>query len=53
MIIEWQGREGQYALGDIDRKTNRVTRWFFYSIIIFIIGMFMQTEETPFIYFQF
>mgnify|MGYP000029433189 CR=1 FL=1 len=51
--IEWIGREGQYAISDIFSNRNRLIRWAFYSLIISLIGIFMQTEETPFIYFQF
>lgn len=53
MTIEWQGRQGQYAISNIDSKLNRPLRWIFYSLIIFAIGMFMPSIETPFIYFQF
>lgn len=53
LIIEWFGRERQYALERFGFKWPRLLRWTFYSFIIFLIGMFMQTEETPFIYFQF
>lgn len=53
MTVEWMGREQQYAIANIGQKFNRPLRWALYSLIIFAIGMFMQTEETPFIYFQF
>ena len=53
IVIEWLGREQQYALADLGLKWKRHYRWLFYSFIIFLIGMYMQTEETPFIYFQF
>jgi len=53
VLIEWDGRKGQYAISDIHLKLNRPIRWAFYSFITFLIGMFMQTQETPFIYFQF
>jgi len=52
-LIEWIGREDNFALEKIGLKWNRLLRWTLYSIIIFIIGMFMQTHEMPFIYFQF
>ncbi|MEN9336609.1 MAG: hypothetical protein RLZZ500_1596 [Bacteroidota bacterium] len=51
--IEWLGRTNQFALQKIHVKINQPTRWLFYSILVFIIGMYMKTEETPFIYFQF
>lgn len=46
----------------IQRKRNiseiilgypRIIRWSVYACLAFIIGMFMQTSEMPFIYFQF
>ncbi len=51
--VEWLGRNGQFALSEIDNQMPRWMRWVSYSIIAFVIGMFMQTNETPFIYFQF
>jgi len=53
VLIEWQGREGQYAISDIGQKWFRPLRWIFYSLLIFAIGMFMPSVESPFIYFQF
>ena len=53
LLVEWQGREGEYAIHNFDSKWSRAIRWSFYAFIIFLIGMFMKTEETPFIYFQF
>ena len=53
LIIEWLGRTGKYALENIKDKTPFALRWFFYALIIFLIGMYMETEESPFIYFQF
>jgi D-alanyl-lipoteichoic acid acyltransferase DltB (MBOAT superfamily) len=53
LFIEWSGREGQYAIAHWGVKWKRPIRWIMYFILIFLIGMFMHTEETPFIYFQF
>lgn len=53
VFVEWSGRESEFALSEIGKKWYRPLRWSFYSIIIFLIGMFMPTSETPFIYFQF
>ena len=53
VLIEWFGREGQYAISEIGEKLNRPFRWMFYSLIIFAIGMFMPSVESTFIYFQF
>lgn len=53
VLVEWKGREGQYAIAQIGKNWHRPIRWSFYSIIIFLIGMFMPSVESPFIYFQF
>ncbi|MCG8411487.1 MAG: MBOAT family protein [Bacteroidales bacterium] len=53
ILIEWLGREDQYAIEYLGRNWHRSIRWSFYSVIIFIIGMFMPSVESPFIYFQF
>ncbi len=51
--VEWFGREQKYAIEKIAVSWPRILRWCFYSFIIFDIGMYMATQETPFIYFQF
>lgn len=53
LLMEWQGRRQQYAFEVFGLKWKRWQRWLFYAFFIFIIIMFMQTSETPFIYFQF
>lgn len=53
LLVEWTGRRDDFAIEKIGYDWKRVYRWSFYAFIIFLIGMFMQTEETPFIYFQF
>ena len=53
LLVEWQGREEQYAIAQIGHKWYQPLRWMFYSLIIFAIGMFMPSVESPFIYFQF
>ena len=53
IIMEWLGRGNQYAIENFTFLKGRFLRWIFYSFIIFLIGMFMHTEETEFIYFQF
>ncbi|MFT4759489.1 MAG: alginate O-acetyltransferase complex protein AlgI [Paraglaciecola sp.] len=53
IIVEWIGRAGEYGLEKIGWQLPRIVRWLFYSVIIFLIGMYAQTEEMPFIYFQF
>ncbi len=53
VIVEWIGREEHYALAILKYVPSRWARWFAYAGLIFMIGVFMQTIETPFIYFQF
>ena len=53
ILTEWHGREQQYAIAHLGKHWKRFARWSLYAFLVFIIGMFMQTKETPFIYFQF
>lgn len=53
VVIEWLQRHKQHGLEMTGVKTSRVGRWAIYLAIMFMIGMFGQTEELPFIYFQF
>ena len=53
ILLEWLGRESKYAIEFMFAKRPRLVRWLFYATLIFCIGMFMQTEQSPFIYFQF
>ena len=54
VVVEWFGRDQQFALAYLGRfERSRAARWIVYAFIILLTGVFMQTEETPFIYFQF
>lgn len=53
VLIEWFGRESEYAIENIERLLNRFLRWCFYAIVIAAIIAFTPTEQNPFIYFQF
>jgi len=53
IVVEWIGRRGQFAIEFLQHKKSRPLKWAFYTLIIFLIGMYMETDETPFIYFQF
>jgi D-alanyl-lipoteichoic acid acyltransferase DltB (MBOAT superfamily) len=53
MSIEWYGRSGQFALSGIFDGKPKILRWSFYAFLLFLMGMFMHTVQTPFIYFQF
>ena len=53
IVVEWLSRHSEFALEKVDLETNRPIRWLLYSAIIFVIGMYMPSVESPFIYFQF
>ena len=53
IILEWNGRNNNFALEKVLLTSHSILRWGFYAFLIFLIGMYMQTQETPFIYFQF
>jgi len=53
VIVEWLGRNDDFAIEKIFNHFPRSIKFITFSFIIFIIGMYMQTHETPFIYFQF
>ena len=51
-IIEWLGREQQYALANLGTKWNKNLRWIMYYVIILVIYLYAGSEQQ-FIYFQF
>ena len=52
LLIEWNGREGQYAIAKAFPNKKRAVRWAYYLILVFLIFYF-QGEKQGFIYFQF
>jgi len=52
MIVEWLGREEQYAIAKLGSKWNRTIRYAMYYTIIIAIFWF-GGKEQQFIYFQF
>lgn len=52
VLIEWQGREGDFAISNLGLKWNRSLRYAMYYAIIIAIFWF-GVEEQQFIYFQF
>lgn len=52
MIIEWIGREQQYAIAVIGKNWSRPLRWGFYLLIVESIMLFAGTQQQ-FIYFEF
>ncbi len=53
LAVEWWGRTGSHALENLVFVRFRIYRWSFYAVLIFLMGMFMQSSGRPFIYFQF
>jgi alginate O-acetyltransferase complex protein AlgI len=55
MIIEWLGREQQYAIQSLGLKWSKSIRWSFYCSLIFVIFYFANSSlsNQQFIYFQF
>ncbi|WP_411767136.1 MBOAT family O-acyltransferase [Winogradskyella sp. A3E31] len=53
MLIEWRGRTQKYAIETMLLRQYRIVRWSFYMVLVLVIFIYMKTEETPFIYFQF
>ncbi|NAS32597.1 MBOAT family protein [Flavobacteriaceae bacterium R38] len=52
ILIEWNGRDGQYAIDNLGLKWKRPIRYTMYYAIILIIFWF-SGKEQQFIYFQF
>jgi D-alanyl-lipoteichoic acid acyltransferase DltB (MBOAT superfamily) len=51
-IIEWLGRDQQYAIAKFGLRWNRPFRWAFYYIIVIVIWLYAGAQQQ-FIYFQF
>lgn len=52
VLIEWRGREGQYAIEDLGKKWKKTFRYSMYYAIVVLIFWF-GGKEQQFIYFQF
>ena len=52
MLIEWNGREEEYAIANLGAKWKRPVRYALYYGIMFTLVWF-QGEQQEFIYFQF
>lgn len=51
-IIEWRGRESQFAISNFVLNWKRPIRWSFYILLIIVLLVF-SGKEQEFIYFQF
>ena len=52
LLAEWFGRDKQYAIESL-KNTTSTKRVFVFFLIIVALAMFMATEASEFIYFQF
>lgn len=52
VAAEWCGRKSETPL-DKTLGWPRFVRWILYVFLILLIGLFLQTSATPFLYFQF
>ncbi|MBZ9631512.1 MBOAT family protein [Salegentibacter sp. LM13S] len=52
-IIEWLGRKDRFALEGLKIYNYPKLSWGFYICLVCLIGLYMFTFETNFIYFQF
>ena len=52
LIVEWMGREEQYAIADMGGRWPKTLRWLSYYAMVFYIFYFSGAQQQ-FIYFQF
>lgn len=53
ILTEWFGRGGEYAIQFTGSIRYTLVRYVWYLFILFFTGMYMQSYENPFIYFNF
>ena len=53
VLVEWKGREGQYAIESLGFRWKKPLRWSLYICIILIIFYAGNFKDNSFIYFQF
>ncbi len=53
IVIEWLGREEQFALAILKKRNSPIFRYTCYFVIILVILIFGNFNENQFIYFQF
>lgn len=53
LILEWRGRNDQYAIEKLGNRYHPVLRGLFYALLFFLIGMYSPTNESPFLYLKF
>ena len=52
IVMEWMGREQEYAIKTIALRWRKPFRWCFYYVIVMLIFLF-GSKSQEFIYFQF
>jgi len=52
-IAEWSARFKNFGLACIEGVSITGVRWTVYALIVFSIGLFLRTNQTPFIYIRF
>ena len=52
LVVEWLGREKEYALAHLEEKMPALFRWSVYYILVYLIFYHVGAEQQ-FIYFQF
>jgi alginate O-acetyltransferase complex protein AlgI len=53
ICVEWVGRDQEYGIQNLSKVRKTFLRWGCYSFIVFLIGLYMFTDKTQFIYFDF
>lgn len=53
ILVEWMGKKDDFALEKLFQNSNRILKYSAYSFLVFLILMYMKTETSTFIYFQF
>lgn len=53
IVMEWRGRNHDFAIEKTAATWPRPLRWLFYSLLVFVLLMFMRVVQAPFIYFKF
>lgn len=53
LLVEYKGRHSTNPISGIANIKSRFVRWSLYSLLLFILGMYMNNNVSAFIYFQF
>lgn len=53
IIIEWRGRNREFAIEGMAKDKPKLLRWVLYCFLVFAVLFFMNTDKTSFIYFRF